>query len=150
MRISRDKTDARPGLVGGAASVAVVCAAVALLSGCGGWPYIGPVSSTVSPPDLYIPYPPPPWPSPPQPPIAEREPERLPPIARPDTSGDNGDPASLLPVPAAPRPDHPGGAEANAEPPKPKTELPPAEPLPAPPAGSSDDCSCWWCICHVL
>jgi hypothetical protein len=50
-----EKTDGRPGLVGRAARGAAVCAAVALLSGCAGWPYIGAVSSTVSPPDLYAP-----------------------------------------------------------------------------------------------
>ena len=104
-----EKTDGRPGLVGRAARGAAVCAAVALLSGCGGWPYIGAVQPPEMPP---IAQPAPaPWPpiisgtcrrrEPSLPPPAA-PPEPAPPVARPDTSGDDGDPASLLPVPPAP------------------------------------------------
>ena len=167
------KTEGRPGLAGRALRVAAVCAAVALLSGCGGWPYIGPVPSSdyqqpysLSPPGFYapeysapvqqgyIPYPPPPWPSPPQPAIAEPEPERSPSAARPDTIGGDHDPAALLPVPPAPRPDRPGGdTAANGSPRNPTTELPPAGPAPPPPtapAGEDDACVGAWRICHFL
>jgi hypothetical protein len=164
-----EKTGGRPGLVGRAARGAAVCVAVALLSGCGGWPYIGAVSSTVSPlyapqysPPVqqgYIPYPQPLWPSPPPPPIAEPAP---PPPARPDMGDDvaapqspagvvpQGDPASLLPVPPVAQLRTLVPADPRTK--TPTTELPPVgpSPPPPPPAGDDDACVGAWRICHFL
>ena len=152
-----EKTDGRPGLVGRAARGAAVCAAVALLSGCAGWPYVGAVQPPEMPP---IAQPAPaPWPPimaepvPPEPSLVPpaAPPEPAPPVARPDTSGNDGDPASMLPVP--PRP-HPGGdTAANGSPRNPTTGLPPvgpAPPPPTPPAGDDDACVGAWRICHFL
>lgn len=162
MRISRDKTDARPGLVGRAARGAAVCVAVALLSGCGGWPYIGAVSSTVSPlyapqysPPVqqgYIPYPQPLWPSPPPPPPAR--PDMGDDVAAPQSPAGvvpQGDPASLLPVP--PVAQLPTLVPADPRTKTPTTELPPVGPVPpppTPPAGEDDACVGAWRICHFL
>lgn len=141
-----EKTDGRPGLVGRAARGAAVCAAVALLSGCAGWPYIG----AVQPPEMPIAMPAPaPWPpivTEPVPPEPEPEPQPIPPIARPapDPQPPIAQMPTLVPVDPSPAP--------IKSPTTPTTELPPVgpSPPPPPPAGDDDACVGAWRICHFL